>query len=359
MFEQPIKIRNFAGLSRFYFDEIFYPAFTSIQKKSKPIRMVIKVAQTTIALYFYTQHLQDTLAQAITHLTDDTTSTQTNFDLEIHICDSKASGVTFTSPWEDSSYFFDSTERNTVSIDDFIGAYYVGESSMNFFDKQKRAAYFWVPDDRTIKEWIYGAPFRIILHWFLQERGIQLVHGASVGIDGTGVLISARGGSGKSTTALGSVLAGFDYIGDDYIALGMEGKTPMAYSLYNSIKFTEKSVQLLPALAPHMPHAQMRSDNKYILFLDQHNFSLTNQLQLKALFIPKIVDRPETTIVPARKVDALVALAPTTILQLSLNEQTKFQGLTTLVNSLPCFFLELGHDLNGVTQAIRSFLKAR
>ncbi len=50
----------------------------------------------------------------------------------------------------------------------------------------------------------------------------SVVHGASVGVSGKGVLLCARGGMGKSTLTVFSLLRGFDYVADDYLILSSE-----------------------------------------------------------------------------------------------------------------------------------------
>ena len=74
-------------------------------------------------------------------------------------------------------------------------------------------------------------PFFTELHWWAQRRKMLMVHSASVGLNGKGVLISAPSGKGKSTLALACLLKGMDYVADDYLLLYEEG-SPTARPVY-------------------------------------------------------------------------------------------------------------------------------
>ena len=74
--------------------------------------------------------------------------------------------------------------------------------------------------------------------------------------------------------------------------------------------------------------------------------------------IPVITTSPHTTIIPASKQDALLALAPTTLFQLPLAEDRTLGYLKDLVRALPCYFLMLGPNTTEIPSVLRSFLRA-
>ena len=96
--------------------------------------------------------------------------------------------------------------------------------------------WFWMPDARGLPYWDYTAPFRHLLSWWLDACGLRQVHAGAVGTDDGGVLLVGAGGSGKSTSALASLLdERLRYAGDDYVVVDARG-TPDVYSLYCSGK---------------------------------------------------------------------------------------------------------------------------
>jgi len=61
------------------------------------------------------------------------------------------------------------------------------------------------------------------------------MHGAAVSLNGKSILLTAKGGSGKSTTALSCFFAGMSYLGDDYVTV-KSGDVITTHSIYSSTK---------------------------------------------------------------------------------------------------------------------------
>jgi hypothetical protein len=80
-------------------------------------------------------------------------------------------------------------------------------------------------------------------------------------------------------------------------------------------------------------------------------------MPLKAILIPRVTGRPETTIVPASAAAALKALVPSTIFQLAGNERPTFQAMVQLARSIPAFEIGLGTEVAQIPDAIRRFLE--
>ena len=89
-------------------------------------------------------------------------------------------------------------------------------------------------DPDLIPWWERAAPLRMSLAWHLDQNGSSFLHGAAVTRAEDAALIVGPGGSGKSTTALSCLLAGFGYLGDDYCASSADGER--VHSVYGSAK---------------------------------------------------------------------------------------------------------------------------
>jgi hypothetical protein len=228
------------------------------------------------------------------------------------------------------------------------------------YDPTTKTGYFWTHDALRLPGWVPSAPFRTILHWFLNESAAHLLHGAVIGSNNQSVLLTAKGGSGKSTTAISCLLAGMDYLADDYIAVTInEDGLPLAHSLYQSAKITEHGMQFFPELAEKIwnTNFENREDKreKALFFLqDLFPDQIKTKSTLNAIFIPKITGGV-TRIVPATKMEALLAIAPTSLLQLPLAETTKLQAFKEIISTIPCYTLELGPDVRKVPQTIYEF----
>jgi len=100
-------------------------------------------------------------------------------------------------------------------------AFHYGEYSVSMFDREHGQGYFWVDDAAHLPYWSAAAPLRTLLHWCMEASGRQLLHAAAIGTANGGLLLTGRGGLGKSSTALAGLLGGMDFAGDDYVAVAL------------------------------------------------------------------------------------------------------------------------------------------
>jgi hypothetical protein len=271
------------------------------------------------------------------------------------VWDSVGTGTNFAPSGSDPRYVFNQqvdTKRTTT--EGFLGVYMHEEESLSLYDPDKKTAYFWTYDAQSVLYYVGAAPMRTLLHWFLSESDIHLMHGAVVGTAHGSVLLSARGGSGKSTTALACLYTGMQYLADDYVAIGL-GEQINAYSLYNSVKISRKEMHRAPALREHVWNTQ---GEKSVVFLDTlFPEQIVQSSPLRAICIPVITHTEKTVIVPASKAQAMLALLPTTLFQLPLADTDKIGSLKKIIARLPCYFLNLGRDSMEAAGVIRAFIE--
>ena len=72
--------------------------------------------------------------------------------------------------------------------------------------------------------------------------------------------------------------------------------------------------------------------------------------------MPRITGRPHTRAVPTTHAAALVALAPSTVLQLHTAGSEALQYMARLVREVPAFVLELGSDVSEIPGVILALL---
>jgi hypothetical protein len=217
-------------------------------------------------------------------------------------------------------------------------------------------AWFWSRDAKRLPTNQYGSPLLGVMHWWAQARGLCLVHAAGVGTEDGGVLLVGKGGSGKSTTALSCLQAGFEYVGDDY-CLVSPGEKPEAFGLYSSGKLFREQFPRFPELAARAIDPGPDVFRKPVVFLyPDAARHLPECLPLRAIVIPTITGGTESECVPVGAAEAFRAIAPSTTAQLVHDESTLIQGMLALVRRLPCFQLRLGTRLTGAPLALRSLL---
>lgn len=79
----------------------------------------------------------------------------------------------------------------------------------------------------------------------MEKNGCQLLHAAAIGTEEGAVLITGKGGIGKSTTALSCLQSGPYYFADNYLIVRLEPE-PLVYSLYCTAKLNADHVKNFP-----------------------------------------------------------------------------------------------------------------
>ena len=138
---------------------------------------------------------------------------------------------------------------------------------LSYIDIEQRIAFYFSPDVKNLPDYEICSPMLMIFNWFCRMNKMLLIHGAAVAWNGVGALLVGKGGAGKSTTALLSLLNGFDFIGDDYIAITTEGEV-IGYPVYRGCKVTDATLQKLPQLLS-CTIATNRTTPKNVLILNE------------------------------------------------------------------------------------------
>lgn len=199
-----------------------------------------------------------------------------------------------------------------------------------------------------------SAPMRTVLHWLCESRGLTLVHAAAVGCGDGCLLLTGKGGSGKSTTAVACALSGLGFLGDDYVVLGKGGRT-CAASLYRSAKINDDMLDRLPQAAGRIANPDRAAGEKAVIFFDEAcRADACTPRPVRAILAPKIAGGdPAVRRIPALR--AFAEIASSTIFQMPGSGQATFRALRELFQDIPVFALELGPDLGDNVRAIRDF----
>ncbi len=236
-----------------------------------------------------------------------------------------------------------------VALDPVAGA-------VSVYDAASQSAYFWIRDARRLPFQTSAAPFRTILHWWAILQGLQLAHVAAVGTPAGGCLLVGKAGSGKSTTAIASLLTGLGYLGDDCCVVGHRGE-PYAWNAYASAKLNADAFSRFPELESHTANPSRRGSEKAVIFVNE---ALPKRLlagfPIRALLVPRITGQPLSS---ARRISAaagFVALAPSTIFQLPLADARTSNVLSEVASRVPCYELRLGEDPRAAVEVIRGLI---
>ncbi len=259
-------------------------------------------------------------------------------------------------PWSGYEVY---TRRGDVlgfNNDRICTAYNWSAASLSVLDKRNNLALYWTHDARNLPSYEISAPLRTILHWTMNRHGLQFVHGGAVGTSRGGVLIAGKGGSGKSTTVLSCLNTDMLYVSDDYCLIAAE-PVPYAYSIYSSAKLNADNIQRVPHLMPTLSNRERMDKEKAVFFLYPYfEERITTGFPVRALLLPNIKEKTDTTLTPASRMEALKALAMSTMSQLAQAGKDSIQIMHRFVNQIPCYHLNLGTDLTRIPNVIAGLI---
>jgi len=311
------------------------------------------LAGFSLRLRFAGNALAGLFTRAISHLE---TGPVTRPDLTVCLFDSVSTGARLPPPpWSKEDYLarseirgFNDAEVNT--------AFNLAFGSLNILSHKDNTAVYWIKDACRVPYYEAGSPLLTILHWWMRRQERQLVHGGAVGRADGGILFAGKGGSGKSTVALTSLLAGFSYAGDDYVLLNV--KPPFfVHSLYNSAKLDPNHLKNFPGFLPCLSNPGKLDKEKGLLFLkERFSGQLTGGFPLKAVVLPHLTGLKETGFRRASAALGLRTIFPSTVVQLPGADHKDVRSLSEIIGQLPVYILELGTDLSLIPETITRLL---
>lgn len=238
-------------------------------------------------------------------------------------------------------------------------AFNVGSGMLVAHDRDRGRALVWTRDADAVPYYETASPVRPLLAWWLGDAGLQVVHAAGVGRDGRGVLLTGRGGSGKTTTALLCVQAGWAYAGDNNLVLE-PGARPRAHALYASATVRPGTLERMPGLRARLRNAHRLDEEKGLLFVDDRGgATMLPSFDVAAILLPRVVGGAATRTAPADAGACLAALAPSSILPLPGAAHASFARLAAVARAVPAHHLLLGTDVDAVPSVVDGVLGAR
>ncbi len=224
---------------------------------------------------------------------------------------------------------------------------------LRLFDPVQNKGVFWVRDLSSIPIWHRSFPFRTLLTRFFESTAIQPVHSAAVAWQGKAALLAGHSGSGKSSTALASLVHGLDFLGDDFNLVHVDKQK--VHSLYGIAKLEKHQLQTFPAL---QQFPRVGDDEKDQIEVAQHfPDQMKQNAVLKGVVLPKISHREESQIIPISPQEALKQMSQSTLELLQGNRMTHFHKIGRICRTLPCYQLALSTDYREIVHRLRTFLE--
>ena len=337
---------------RAFFEASLNCALTA-EAKAGPLERWFEIAGGTLRICFAGERLVECFTPALAHLE---IAAKPHADAVIHVWDTESTGVAMVPPICPAQHFSSRGDIWSMASRRFKSNFLWSEGAVALMDVRTATGVYWAHSASVLPFWAKASPLRNLLHWWMESRGMQLVHGAAVGRDGEGVLITGRGGLGKSTTALSCLGAGLEYVGDDYLVVELS-PVPRAHSLYCTGKLEWDQMTRFPRFAGLARNHGSPIGDKAVMHLHPAmGRQLVRTLTLKAILTPGIVGRPETTFSPVSAPVLERAAGFPTMTQLPHVGRRTVAFIERLVAGLPGLRLNLGSDLAAIPKAIEALL---
>lgn len=311
------------------------------------------VGGRAVRLRFAGSCLMERLTPALEHLAIAPTADP---DLVIDLFDTRSTGTKMPSPPWPADAYGSRGEIRGFNDQRWRTIYSPGVNVLQMYDAHTRRALYWCPRAEDVPRWERAHPLRNVFNWWTRDLPSQVVHAAAIGTPAGAVLLAGSSGAGKSTATLACVLSSLGTAGDDLVLVNLE-PAPRAHSLYGSVALTPQILSRFPhegeASDPPLPEG----DDKRVLFLNRgHPHAVHRVLPIRALLVCRFGGGSETRIVAATRLDAMLALAPSSVFLLHGHDELAIQKVSRIVRALPCYTLETGTDLAQIPAAIRTLL---
>ncbi|MDT9600472.1 glycosyltransferase [Sphingosinicella rhizophila] len=315
----------------------------------------LAVAGAVVRLVFAGARLREALLPALAHLCVPRHNAP---DIVFRIWESEESGLALPPCPCPTMCFTDRADIWTMLSARVRSAFNWGEHSLSLFDVEGKEGIFWVRSARQMPFWTIASPLRTLFSWWIETRGGQLLHAAAIGNEVGGLLVTGKGGVGKSTTALAALKAGLRYVADDYLIVTLDPE-PTAHNLYCTAKVEAADAGRFADLAPQFLPSLAGVDPKGVIFLhDRMPEALAPALPLAAILTPAFAASQDTSVERAPPHLLKDAAAFTTMCQLPHAGDYTLRFVDRLVAALPGYRLLLGKDVERVPLTLRALLQA-
>ncbi len=337
------------------FFHICYERFQKAKDSAGEVRHFYRVGGTVVRLLFAGDTLVPFLTAALEHLRVEESDSP---DVTLCIWDSDSTGTKMVPPPCPWDCFTDRGDIWGFNSSRIKSAFHWIECSLNLMDLETHTGIYWVQTADTLPYWVHASPLRTLFHWWMEKNGCQLLHAAAVGTEQGAVLITGKGGIGKSTTALACLQSGLYYLADDYVITRLEPE-PLVYSLYSTAKVNADHMVNFPDLLRFVKNQEKLDQEKALLFLYPHLNQIIPEMPLKAIVTPRVTNLQESrlsSLLPWWTIQRAISF--TTLSQLPCVGRHTYNFIGKLSTILPSYALEMGMDIRGISATLSDFLAA-
>ena len=200
--------------------------------------------------------------------------------------------------------------------------------------------------------------FLLPLSGLLASRGLHMIHAAALERNGRGVLIPGMSGSGKTTSCVSLIRAGYRCLSDDKPFLRENGGGIELLAFPERIDVTDRTISFFPELRGASPELLKTGYRKKHFLPEALYAASTVELARAAVVLfPHISGEPKSRLEKLPKVRALETLLPHGLVVLDYElSRRQFELLTRLVEDTECYQLYFGNDVLELPSLVDSLL---
>lgn len=218
------------------------------------------------------------------------------------------------------------------AVDGTVTALSDGKERVLWLLDTRGTAVLWTSDFDRLPLWEHTSPLRTPLRWWALRNGAAMLHAGAVADEHGAVLLVGDSGAGKSTSTMACHGGELRVLGDDFclVESPSDGRPAIAHPMYSLAKLDDRALELLPAFADRIVGTAWRG-KKLIDLGSRH------QEPAPVLGLCHVVrDRGAgTRIEPMSRIQALRAVAPSTMFQQRLGERETWDVLASIARSVP------------------------
>jgi hypothetical protein len=325
----------------------FYDCRALIQRTDNGNIDQFKIGGHRICLQIPDTGLREQILPALQHLKAPSDS---HAEFTVFVTHAGSDGIELPAPDWGFLPFAERGNLRLYSDEDFSLIYNHRIGVFNILNHADNEAIYW-SRSRILPYYERSAPLRHLLQAWLQRRGLFITHASAVGRADGGLLIAGRTGSGKSTTALLALRAGFLYAGDDYI-LTQAQPDPYIYSIYNSAKINSSSLHWFPEWKSRVHNSTRLHAEKALIFLN----NATEGYPLRAIVLPRVTSERLTIARPLPPEEMFRTIVPDTVFTSLGDASLVVKSFKRLIEQLPGYRLELGSQLEQIPSVLANLL---
>ncbi len=317
-----------------------------------------RIAGHTVRLCFAGSTLVAPMTMALAHLAVPAVDAP---ELTLCLGEGLSTGIYPPTPWLPAEVNLRG-EIAAFSDDQILTAIQRDGNAVSVLHRTKGVGFYWIDTPQALRAYERAAPLKILLHWWLREQGLPMIHAGAVGTKEGVALFVGPTGAGKSTTSLVCLMAGMHYISDDRCLLSLE-PLPQAHCIYNAAKLHDAQMRRFPTLAAAVTNWHETATDKALLHV--HEFApqqLVHPLPIRVLLRANVVATETTSIVPVSRTQLLREFITSTLVYQPGAAQQETHMMAQLVQRVPCYQINLGSDFAAIpkviAQAIRNAAQA-